>query len=213
MGMHLQTCGRGDAVMGTAQQRVRAPEVTALNGISFNLAQWIADTMSGDMGSVGNKEVFRRADFIFMIVKGPNQRNDYHIDPYDEIFYQLEGTIYVKYRDQAGQDRVAEVKEGEVMLITAFTPHSPIRPPETLGLVIERPRVPGEKDGIVWYCDACGETLQALNIDCQDIETQLKAALDAFNADLTQRTCSHCGHVLPDPADQPPWKHMVSTSA
>lgn len=199
--------------MGIVQQRVRAPEVTALNGLSFNLAQWIADAMSGDMGSVGNKEVFRHSDFIFMIVKGPNRRNDYHIDPYDEIFYQLKGTIYVKYRDVDGQDRMASVQEGEVMIINAFTPHAPIRPPETLGLVIERPRVPGEKDGIVWYCEACGETLHALELDCQDIETQLKAVLDAFNADLTRRTCSQCRHVLPDPAEQPPWTQLATTSA
>jgi 3-hydroxyanthranilate 3,4-dioxygenase len=199
--------------METAQQRRRAPEVTALNGLSFNLAQWIADAMSGDMGSVGNKEVFRHSDFIFMIVKGPNRRNDYHIDPYDEIFYQLKGTIYVKYRDAACQDQMATVHAGEVMIITASTPHSPIRPPETLGLVIERPRVPGEKDGIVWYCDACGATLYALELDCQDIETQLKVALDAFNADLTRRTCSQCGHVLPDPGEQPPWTQLVAASA
>jgi 3-hydroxyanthranilate 3,4-dioxygenase len=97
------------------------------------------------------------------------------------------------------------------MIINAFTPHLPIRPPDTLGLVVERPRVPGEKDGIVWYCDACGSTLHHLEMDCQDIETQLKKALDAFNANLGLRTCSKCGQVLPDPAQQPPWQQMVSS--
>ena len=197
--------------MGSSNQRIREPELAALNGTPFNLADWITRSMSGDMGSVGNKEVFRHSDFIFMIVKGPNSRNDYHIDPYDEIFYQLTGTIYVKYRDDTGQEQVAEVKEGEVMIINAYTPHSPIRPPGTLGLVVERPRVPGEKDGIVWYCDACGELLQHLEMDCQDIETQLKAALDAFNADVSRRTCTACGHVLPDPAQQPPWQSLVAS--
>ena len=197
--------------MGSINRRIREPELAALNGMPFNLADWITRSMSGDMGSVGNKEVFRHSDFIFMIVKGPNTRNDYHIDPYDEIFYQLTGTIYVKYRDDTGQEQVAEVKEGAVMIITAYTPHSPIRPPGTLGLVVERPRVPGEKDGIIWYCDACGETLQHLEMDCQDIETQLKAALDAFNADVSRRTCTACGHVLPDPAQQPPWQALVAS--
>jgi 3-hydroxyanthranilate 3,4-dioxygenase len=197
-------------VMPSTQQRERDPQVVALNGVPFNLATWIAQTMSGDMGSVGNKEVFRHADFIFMIVKGPNKRNDFHVDPYDEIFYQLQGTIYVQYRDAAGQQQVAEVKAGEVMIINAFTPHLPIRPPDTIGLVVERPRVPGEKDGIVWYCDTCGHTLQALELDCQDIETQLKAALDQFNANLALRTCAQCGRVHPDPTQQPPWKAMVA---
>jgi 3-hydroxyanthranilate 3,4-dioxygenase len=195
--------------MGQMSQRVRTTELNALNGQPFNLMGWIAQSMTGDMGPVGNKEVFRHSDFIFMIVKGPNKRNDFHIDPYDEIFLQLKGCIYVKYRDDDGNMQTAEVREGEVMIITAMTPHCPIRPPDTLGLVIERPRVPGEKDGIVWYCDNCGHALHELAIDCQDIETQLKAALDAFNADTAQRTCPRCGVLFPDPAQQPPWKQMV----
>src|SRR6266567_508102 len=176
--------------MGLTTARLRDPALAALNGVPFNLTAWIARSMSGDMGSVGNKEVFRHADFIFMIVKGPNRRNDFHIDPYDEIFYQLKGTIYVKYRDAVGQSQVAEVKEGEVMIINAFTPHLPIRPPETLGLVIERPRVVGEQDGIVWYCDACGRELHQLALG----------------------TCTSCGSVLPDPAQRPPWQQMVPAS-
>jgi 3-hydroxyanthranilate 3,4-dioxygenase len=193
--------------------RVRTPDLAALNGAPFNLVTWIAQAMSGDMGSVGNKEVFRHSDFIFMIVKGPNRRNDFHIDPYDEIFYQLKGTIYVKHLDAAGQARVSAVQEGEVMMINAFTPHLPIRPPDTIGLVVERPRVPGEKDGIVWYCQACGHTLHALELDCQDIETQLKEALDHFNANLVLRTCAQCGTVLPNPTQQPPWQEMGLSSS
>ena len=198
--------------MGQTAERLRDPALAALNGVPLHLTAWIAHSMSGDMGSVGNKEVFRHSDFIFMIVKGPNRRNDFHIDPYDEIFYQLKGTIYVKHRDAAGHTQVAEVKEGEVMMINAFTPHLPIRPPETLGLVIERPRVVGEQDGIIWYCDACGKELHQLALHCQDIETQLKQALDTFNADLALRTCTSCGNVLPDPAQQPPWQQMVRAS-
>jgi len=198
--------------MTHAAQRLRDPELVALNGVPVHLATWMARAMSGDMGSVGNKEVFRHSDFIFMIVKGPNRRNDFHIDPYDEIFYQLKGTIYVKHYDATGQAQVSEVKEGEVMIINAFTPHLPIRPPDTIGLVVERPRVPGEQDGIVWYCDTCGKVLHQLELDCQDIEIQLKQALDTFNANLALRTCANCGSVLPDPALQPPWRQMVLAS-
>ena len=43
--------------MGHAEQRLRDPELVALNGVPVNLAGWIARTMSGDMGAVGNKEV------------------------------------------------------------------------------------------------------------------------------------------------------------
>ena len=67
--------------MAKNDRSARAPEVTRLDGLPFNLEQWIAREMPGDMGSVGNKEVFKHSDFIFMIVKGPNARNDCHIDP------------------------------------------------------------------------------------------------------------------------------------
>jgi hypothetical protein len=50
--------------------------------------------------------------------------------------------------------------------------------------------VAGEQDGIIWYCDTCGKELHQLLLDCQDIKTQLKQALDAFNADLVLRTCT-----------------------
>jgi 3-hydroxyanthranilate 3,4-dioxygenase len=167
--------------------------------------------MSGDMGSVGNKEVFG-IPTSFHDCQRPNRRNDFHIDPYDEIFYQLKGTIYGSIA-MPPQTQVAEVKEGRSTIdINAFTPHLPIRPPETLGLVIERPRVAGEQVGIVWYCDACGKELHQLALDCQDIETHLKHALDVFNADLALRTCTSCGSVLPDPAQQPPWQQMVPAS-
>lgn len=199
--------------MKTDQSRIRTPELHALNGVPFNLMGWIAESMSGDMGLVGNKEVFRNSDFIFMIVKGPNSRNDYHIDPYDEIFLQLKGSIYIKHRDESGQEQLSKIKEGEVMIITAFTPHMPIRPPNTLGLVVERPRVPGEKDGIVWYCEMCGHTLHRLDIDCQDIEAQLKTALDDFNTDIACRTCSQCQNVLPHPGTQPPWTQLQLASS
>ena len=190
--------------MPKKQRGVRAPEVIRLNGRPFELSEWIESEMSGAMGPVGNKEVFKNSDFIFMIVKGPNARNDYHIDPYDEVFYQLKGTVQVGLIGEDGKPYTVEIRPGGVLLVSANTPHSPRRPPDTLGLVVERPRVAGEEDGIVWYCEQCGEKLHETTIQCSDIETQLKAALDAFNADFALRTCKACGAVLPDPNVSPP---------
>ncbi|MEE8434890.1 MAG: 3-hydroxyanthranilate 3,4-dioxygenase [bacterium] len=192
--------------MAKIDRNGRAPEVTRLKGLPFNLEQWIGREMPGDMGSVGNKEVFKHSDFIFMIVKGPNARNDYHIDPYDEVFYQLKGTVQVGLIGGDGTPAMTEIQEGEVLLVSANTPHSPRRPPGTLGLVVERPRVPGEEDGIVWYCEQCGKKLHEVFLLCEDIETQLKAVLDTFNADQDLRTCKACGAVLPDPTLTPPWR-------
>jgi len=79
-------------------------------------------------GPVANKEVFPGSEFIYQIVRGPNARNDFHIDPGDEIFYQLKGDITVRCIDADGKPRDIRVREGEVMLCRAGTPHCPIRP-------------------------------------------------------------------------------------
>ena len=165
--------------------------------------------MAGDLGPVANKEVFRHSDFIFQIIKGPNQRNDFHIDPYDEIFYQLRGTLWMHLIGENGNERVAEVPEGGVLLVSAYSPHSPQRPPRSIGLVVERPRAARELDGIAWYCEGCGHKLDEIWLPCENIEQNLKTAIEAFNADLSRRECVRCGAVLPDPTKHPPWRKHV----
>ena len=38
-------------------------------------------------------------------------------------------------------------------------PHSPQRMPDSVGLVIERKRLPHEKDGLLWFCERCNHKL------------------------------------------------------
>lgn len=191
---------------GRPRERVRAAAVRAISGVPFALMDWIRRSMTGGLGPVANKEVFRHSDFVFQILKGPDRRNDFHLDPYDEIFYQLKGSVWVHLIGENGRRRVAEVKAGGVLLVSAFTPHSPRRPPGSLGLVVERPRREQELDGIAWYCEQCGHKLDEVWLPCKDIEVQLAGALAAFNADVARRTCERCGALLPDPAQQPPWR-------
>ena len=63
--------------------------------------------------------------------------------------------------------------------------------------------MPGERDGILWFCQGCGHKLHEVYLLCEDIETQLKAELDHFNDDIAKRTCARCGAVLPDPRQRP----------
>ena len=39
---------------------------------------------------VGNKMVWQNAEFMVMVVGGPNQRKDFHIEEGEEFFFQIE---------------------------------------------------------------------------------------------------------------------------
>ena len=165
-----------------------------------HLMKWIDEHKTLFSGPVANKEVFPESEFIYQIVRGPNARNDFHIDPGDEIFYQLKGDITVRCIDGNGTPRDIEVREGEAMLCRAGTPHCPIRPADTWGLVIERKRKPDELDKLAWFCERCGGQLHEATFSCANIEVELREVIQKFNASEALRTCRNCGAVLPVPA-------------
>ncbi len=74
------------------------------NIVPLHLMRWIEENRGLFSGPVANKEVFPESEFIYQIVRGPNARNDFHLDPGDEIFYQLKGDITVRCREADGQD-------------------------------------------------------------------------------------------------------------
>ena len=172
---------------------------------SFILQDWIATRLPGSLGAIGNKEVFKGSDFIFQIIRGPNARNDFHIDPFDEIFYQLKGHVFVNYVDAEGAIKVQRIEEGGVFLMPKQVPHSPRRPAGSVGLVLEIPRDPSHLDGIAWFCESCNALLHRVDFWCDDIEKGLRDTIGAFNADVSLRTCKRCGDVLPDPTTYTHW--------
>jgi 3-hydroxyanthranilate 3,4-dioxygenase len=82
----------------------------------FSQKDWIEEHLPRALGAIGNKELFRGSDFIYQVIRGPNARNDFHLDPFDEIFYQLRGDIVVHVMEE-GRERKIAVKEGEVFLL------------------------------------------------------------------------------------------------
>jgi 3-hydroxyanthranilate 3,4-dioxygenase len=124
----------------------------------FNFRRWIDEHRHLLKPPVGNKLVFTDSEFIIMVVGGPNSRKDFHVDPGEEFFYQLEGGITLA-TVQDGKRVDIPINEGEIFLLPPNMPHSPRRPANTVGLVIERTRRPGERDGFQWYCESCGHKL------------------------------------------------------
>jgi 3-hydroxyanthranilate 3,4-dioxygenase len=162
---------------------------------AFNLRQWIDANRAQLVPPVGNKRVFRDGDFIIMVVGGPNARKDYHVDPGEEFFYQLEGDMVLR-TIQEGRPVDVPIRAGEVLLIPPQLPHSPQRPAKTVGLVIERVRKAGELDGFQWYCERCGERLYEEFFELTDIERQFPPVFERFFGDAARRTCRRCGAVL-----------------
>lgn len=166
--------------------------------VPLHLLRWIDDHRDEFEPPVSNRVVWPDSEFIFMVVRGPNARNDFHVNPGDEIFYQLEGTIRVDILDG---DVVTPhlVGPGELLLVPARVPHSPRRPAGTWGVVIERQRAEGELDAVRWYCETCGQVVCEASFPLSDIVVQLKGILEEVAADERLRTCRVCGSVVPVP--------------
>jgi len=118
----------------------------------FNLRQWIEANRESLKPPVCNRELYVGSEFIVMIVGGPNARKDYHYDVAPELFYQLEGDMLLRtIQDERRVD--IPIREGDVFMLPAGTPHSPQRFANTVGLVVERQRKSDELDGFMWYCE------------------------------------------------------------
>jgi 3-hydroxyanthranilate 3,4-dioxygenase len=170
--------------------------------ISAHLWRWIEENRRSFEPPVGNKVIWEDSQFTAMIVCGPNRRRDFHDDPSDEIFYMLRGAMTLEYLD-ARRRHDAVIREGEMLLVPAHTPHSPHRPPDTWGLVVEIKRGPADRESLLWLCERCGHELHRLTMSAMDIERDLRAAIEAFDGSVALRTCRSCGHVQPDEAPLP----------
>ena len=145
-----------------------------------------------------------------MVIAGPNARRDFHVDPSDEIFYMLSGDMVLEYMEE-GRRREQVIREGEIMLMPAFTPHAPHRPAGTWGLVIEIKRRPDQTEALQWFCERCDTQLHEVVMHVRDIETELASAIRQFDASVDLRTCRRCGHVQPEkpPVPAAPEKELA----
>lgn len=160
---------------------------------NFNLKQWI-DENRGDWGQ--RRTIWEDSDFIAFVTRGPNSRKDFHIDPGDEIFYQLEGELNLYYMTPESKRELARIKAGELFLLPAYIPHSPRRGEGSWTLVIERKRRASEQDRFVWFCEKCGDKLYETTLSFDDPTDAVKLATERIRSDEKLRTCRNCGEVL-----------------
>ena len=162
----------------------------------FNLWKWIEENEDLLKPPVSNKNLYiQSGDYIVMIVGGPNARKDYHFNETEELFFQLKGDVNVRIQEN-GKTRDVAIKEGEMFLLPARIPHSPMRGENTVGLVIERKRGGDIKDGLMWFCDECNNSLHQVFFPLTDVEKDFLPKFKEYYASEDLRTCKRCGHQM-----------------
>ena len=159
----------------------------------FNLQQWI-DENRGNWGQ--RRVIWEDSDFIAFVTRGPNRRKDYHINPGDEIFYQLEGELNLHYLGADQKHELAVLKAGDLFLLPAKVPHSPRRADGSWTFVVERTRSPHERDRFIWVCEKCGNKLHETEVRFNDPSDAVAKANAAMKSDPSLATCSRCNEVL-----------------
>ena len=179
-------------------------------GPAVSLKNWIEEHRHLLQPPVGNRYLYDGKDLFVMIVGGPNARNDFHISASEEFFYQVQGDITLRICE--GEEIIDHrIREGETFFVPPNVPHSPQRPPNTIGLVVERTRPPGELEHIVFYCEKCGELVHDIEFDCKDIVEHFRDTMETFWKNDGQRTCKKCGTKVEKP-EPCPKRMRISTA-
>jgi 3-hydroxyanthranilate 3,4-dioxygenase len=171
---------------------------------TLNLTKWIKANRKHLKPPVSNKQLFTGSDDLILFVSGgPNTRNDYHVNPTEELFYQLEGDIAVRIRPLDGsKPRDVVIREGELFLLPRWVPHRPQRPAGTVGLIAEFPRGVDAKgrpqeDALRWYCPKCDALVHEAKWVLKKIDEDLKIIMEDFwGGPEKRRTCRACGTVI-----------------
>jgi 3-hydroxyanthranilate 3,4-dioxygenase len=172
------------------------PSINTLK--AFNLQGWIDQNRDKLKPPVGNAQVWEDGEFMVTIVGGPNQRRDYHDDPTEEFFYQLEGDIVLRLIEEPGKPPIeVPVHRGEVFLLPKHIRHSPQRGPNTIGMVVEMPRPDGQLDAFEWYCPSCHSLLHRAEVRLKSIVKDLPPLFEKFYASEEFRKCKQCGTIHP----------------
>jgi 3-hydroxyanthranilate 3,4-dioxygenase len=169
--------------------------------LPLNFKQWIEANRQDLKPPVGNKQVYEDGDFIIMAVGGPNVRKDYHDDPGEEFFYQIEGDMLLRIMENS-RPKDIRIQEGEMFLLPAHVPHSPQRFTNTVGLVIERKRASNELDGFLWYCDQCHAKLHEEFLQLHNIVKDLPPVFERFWNNQKARQCRQCDYIMPLPENR-----------
>lgn len=146
---------------------------------SINLFKWLEENRSMLKPPVGNHLLYGDGQLKVMIIAGPNERLDYHVNQGEELYYQVEGQMELKIKEK-GEFKSIPIQQDQFFILPGGIPHSPQRFPNSIGIVIERERKREELDGLRWYTKE--QTLYEEWFHCTDLGSQLVPVIERFKA-------------------------------
>jgi len=165
----------------------------------IEVSAWHAANKDSFSPPVCNK-LMHRGQLSVMFVGGPNTREDFHLEHGSELFFMLKGGMRLPTVQKCKRVDV-DIPEGALFLLPGRIPHSPQRPEaESLGLVVERKRIPQEYDALRFYVDpeTCEEKLFERNFQCEDLGKDLKPVIEAWNSSQEKATRVPGPHSVPE---------------
>jgi 3-hydroxyanthranilate 3,4-dioxygenase len=163
---------------------------------SFNLFAWIEANRERLKPPTAAYTVLRDRDYMITIVGGPNARTDYHVNPREEFYFQLEGTLTLRIQHD-GKPHDVMVPAGSIYLLPRGVPHAPQRPAASVGLILEAIRQPHELDVHEWYCQQCNHKLFAKEAYLEVLERDMPPVFDAYYRNAENQICKACGYINP----------------
>jgi 3-hydroxyanthranilate 3,4-dioxygenase len=162
----------------------------------INFGAWLDGNAQYLKPPVGNRQIWAKSDLICTVVGGPNERTDFHDDPYEEYFHQFKGNASLLIADRGKFERIL-LKEGDMFLLPAHVRHSPQRPEAgSLCTVIERNRPTGVIDAFEWYCASCAGLVARKELQLENIVEDLPVIFNSFYGSSDEvRRCPHCGTI------------------
>jgi 3-hydroxyanthranilate 3,4-dioxygenase len=146
------------------------------------------------------KILWQADDTLAFVARGRDHRSEFHSDPVDEVMYMIKGDMNLHYRTPQGEEKIALIREGEIIYCPAGIPHSPRFPRDAYVLVLERKRRGDERDKFSWFCESCGGTLYESIKHVTDYNADpVSRVYEEFYSSDKHLTCSSCGHVTARP--------------
>src|SRR3989304_10609615 len=93
--------------------------------------------------------LWQAPDTIAFVARGRKNRSEFHSDPSDEVMYMIKGERNLHSLTSEAEEKIAVVREGEIIYCPAGTPHSPRFSPDSFVLVLERKRRAREADPVL----------------------------------------------------------------